>query len=85
MRLRSRSETHFSLVVVGSGGNISEIMRRKSDADYAVKKSFSLPKRMAQGAEEKATQLGFGQFSDYLQMLIRRDLQPALTPEQRAT
>ena len=48
---------------------------RKRAAHYAVKKSFSLPGHLAVGAEEKSLRLGFSCFSDYLQQLIRRDLQ----------
>ncbi len=59
-------------------------MKRKSADDYAVKKSFSLPGRMATEAETKARSKGFSQFSDYLQQLIRQDLQSTFTPERRA-
>lgn len=46
--------------------------------DYAVKKSFSLPCRMALAAEEKVRSLGYSAFSDYMQALIRSDLAGAL-------
>lgn len=50
-------------------------MKRKSDGDYAVKKSFSLPRRLLYGAEAKQREFGYSAFSDYLQALIRADLQ----------
>lgn len=51
-----------------------ERQKRKTDEEYAVKKSFSLPGKLATGAEKKAQEMGYGCFSDYLQNLIRRDL-----------
>lgn len=60
-------------------------MRRKREAAYAVKKSFSLPGHLYMGAEQRAIAMGFSTFSDYIQVLIRRDLYPAnATPSDQA-
>lgn len=51
----------------------------------AIKKSISMPKIMFYNAVRRARHLGFTQFSDYIQDLMRRDTTPGATPQTAVT
>lgn len=62
------------LAVGSSGGNSCPM--RKPQNQYAVKKSVSLPGELFENAQARARQLGYGCFSDYIQLVVRKDLSP---------
>jgi hypothetical protein len=48
----------------------------KRSYDRSVPKTISMPEVMLDAAQDKARRLGYPGFSDYIQMLIRRDNSP---------
>lgn len=56
-------------------------MTSQDDKPYAVKKTFSLPEADYEAAVKRSLKMGYRSFSEYLQFLIRKDLEERPTHE----